>query len=437
MDLRRRKLISLVNPGSFKKKYGRKQVLIIGACIIILLAIVGYASYVLYNDIKIGYTPETPPLDKLSNQMVFQAPILGSISIAKLFVLTIRGLAILLVLLEFIVILKGDNTGKIIVSLYGLLLLALGSGEVGLREVYLILISTLVLLYLHPITRGWRQLLRGHIPNIRIGGSLSITGFTVILYYLLPIALSIGAAGLIVDISEAIKSRELGVPPPLPDIWSIFSQSRLAIIIISLVVIGIFAWFVRELGETLIYMSLITPDEAYRRIKGMINRDIIELNMDKSWHQSIPTGLFVSLASIFAYGYIIIISDRIDNVFQRLFGSSPWYIPELLGVGVLILAWGLVRREFRRMLTLKGKIGFSVKSIMLLIGLVALIVYFWYQGQTTLDPIYYALGLKEPSGKGDIIRSLGLWPNDFYSRLESIFKSFESTARFVVRFLWG
>jgi len=437
LDLRTNRLVSHIDLGNLKKKYANKHVLIFGAGIIFLLAVVGYTSYVLYNDIKAGYTLETPPLDKLSKQVVLQAPVFGSVSLAEFFIFTIKGLSILLILLEFIVILKGDNTGRIIVSLYGLLLLALGSGEVGLREVYFILFTTLVLLYLHPITRGWRQILKGYIPRIKVKGSLTVTGFTIILYYILPIALSVGAAGLIVSLSEAIGSRELSVPPPLPDIWNVFMQSRLAILAVSLVVIGIFSWFIREFGETIIYLLLITPEEALRRIKSMINMDIVELKMDKTWHQSIPIGLFVSLASIFAYGYIIIVSDEIDKVFQQWFGSSPWYIPEALGIGVLIFTWGLVRREFRRMLTLKGKTGFNMKSLTLLIGLLALIIYFWHQGQTTLDPIYYALGLKKPTSKGDIIRNLGLWPDNFYNRLESMFKSFESTARIVVRFLWG
>ncbi|MEB3755515.1 MAG: hypothetical protein GSR79_01455 [Desulfurococcales archaeon] len=437
MDLRTKRLVSHINLGNIKKKYANKHVLIFGAGIIFLLAVVGYTSYVLYNDIDAGYTLETPPLDKLSKQVVFQAPVFGSVSLAEFFIFTIKGLSILLILLEFIVILKGDNTGRIIVSLYGLLLLALGSGKVGLREVYFILFTTLVLLYLHPITRGWRQILKGYIPSIKVKGSLTITGFTIILYYILPIALSVGAASLIVSLSEAIGSRELSVPPPLPNIWNVFMQSRLAILAVSLIVIGIFSWFIREFGETIIYLLLITPEEALRRVKSIINRDIMELKMDKAWHQSIPIGLFVSLASIFAYGYIIIVSDEIDKVFQQWFGSSPWYIPEALGFGVLIFAWGLVRREFRRMLTLKGNIGLSVKSLILLIGLLALIIYFWHQGRTTLDPLYYALGLKEPTSKGDIIRNLGLWPVNFYNRLESMFKSFESTARFVVRFLWG
>ncbi|MCE4614585.1 MAG: hypothetical protein F7B60_03560 [Desulfurococcales archaeon] len=437
MVLRTRKVIPLVSIGNLKRKYINRQVLIIGIGILFLLAIVSYTSYILYIDIKIGYTPHTPPLDMLSNQVIFHAPLLGSISTAKLFILTIRALSLLVILLELVVILKGENTGRIIVLLYGLLLLALGSGRVGFREVYLILLTTLILLYLHPFTRGWRQILRKRVPRIGMKGSLLLTSFTIILYYVLPIALSIGTAGVIVGLSEAVKAKQLSVPPPLPDIWSVFTESRLAILIVSLVVIGIFSWFIREFGETLINLLLLTPEEAFRRIKGIIRRDILELEMDKAWHQSIPIGLFVAVASIFAYGYIVIISDRINYVFQQWFGSAPRYIPEILGLGFLIFAWGLIRREFRRMFTLKGKGGFSVKSMVTLLGLLALIFYYWYKGQTTLDPIYYALGLKEPSVNGDIIRNLGLWPSNFYDKLEGMFKSFESTARLVVRFLWG
>jgi len=102
-----------------------------------------------------------------------------------------------------------------------------------------------------------------------------------------------------------------------------------------------------------------------------------------------------------------------------------------------VFAWGLVRREFRRVLSLKGEPGINLKALALLAGILGVILYYWMTGQGSLDPIYYALGLKKPSGNGDIIRRLGLWPSDFYGGLEGMFKNFEDTARLVVRFLWG
>ncbi|MEB3758737.1 MAG: hypothetical protein GSR87_02630 [Desulfurococcales archaeon] len=412
------------------------QVAVFSSGILFLLAVSLYTSIILYRDISAGYTVNTPPLNKMSATPI-PVPIIGGMSLASLIVYTIRGLSILLILLVVIVLLRGESTGRVILSLYGLMLLALGSGKVGFREVYLVSTVTLLLLYLHPVTRGWRQILRRKFPITRISGSAWITSFSIILFYIVPIGVSLGAADVIVGVSRALESRSLGVPPPLPDLWNVFRGSRLAILLVSLVVLGVFSWVVREFGDTLIYFTLITPGEAVRRVRGLVRRELRDLEMDRLWHQSIPTGLFVALASIFVYGYIILISNRITELFQEYLGGYPKYFPILLGLAVTVFAWGIVRREFRKILTLKGEAGINLKAIVLLVGLIGLILYYWQTGQGSLDPIYYALGLKQPSGNGDIIRKLGLWPSDFYKGLEGMFKNFENTARLVVRFLWG
>ncbi len=412
------------------------QVAIFSSGMLFLLAVSLYTSIVLYRDISTGYTVNTPLLDKMSKTPI-QVPIIGGISLASLIVYTIRGLSLLLILLVVVVLLRGESTGRVILSLYGLTLLAMGSGKIGFREVYLVSMATLLLLYLHPVARGWRQILRRKFSITRIGGSAWITFLSMMFFFIVPIGVSLGVADVIVGVSRALESRSLGVPPPLPDLWNVFRGSRLAILLVSLVVLGVFSWMVREFGDTLIYFTLITPGEAARRVRGLVRRELRDLEMDRLWHQSIPTGLFVALASIFVYGYIILISNRITELFQEYLGGYPKYFPILLGLAVTVFAWGIVRREFRKILTLKGEAGINLKAIVLLFGLLGLILYYWQIGQGSLDPIYYALGLKRPSGSGDIIRKLGFWPNDFYKGLEGMFKNFNDTAKLVVRFLWG
>jgi len=412
------------------------QVAVFASGTLFLLAISLYTAIILYRDISTGYTVNTPPLDKTAT-VTFTVPLIGGLSLASIIVYTMRGLSLLLILLIVVVLARGENTGRVILSLYGLMLLAMGSGKVGFREVYIVSIVTLILLYLHPVTRGWRQVLRRKHPMIRIGGSAWITVFSLILFYIVPIAVSLGASDVIVGVSRGLEAKSLAVPPPLPDLWGVFRGSRLAVLLVSLAVLGLFSWIVREFGETLVYFTLITPGEAVRRVKSIVSRELRDLEMDRLWHQSIPTGLFVALASVFVYGYVILISDRITGLFQEYLGGYPKFFPILLGLTVSILTWALVRREFRKVLSVKGEVGVNLKAIVLLAVILGLILYYRHAGQASLDPIYYALGLKHPSGNGDIIRKLGLWPSDFYGRLEGMFKNFEDTARQVVRFLWG
>jgi hypothetical protein len=412
------------------------QVAVFASGLLFLLAISTYASLMLYQDISRGYTVNTPPLNKMTST-IFTMPAIGSMSLASLIVYTVKGLSLLLILLIIIVLLRGESTGRVIVSLYGLLLLALGSGRVGFREVYVVSTVTLLLLYLHPVTRGWRQILKRKFPETWINGSALITSFSMTLFYIVPIALSLGTADVIVGVSRVLESKNLGVPPPLPDLWNVFKGSRLAILLVSLVVLGLFTWVIREFGETLIYFALITPEEASRRVKNYVIEELKDLEMDRLWHQSIPTGLFVALASVFVYGYIILISDRITLLLQGYLEGYPKYFPVLLGLSIAMLAWGIVRKEFRKILSLKGEAGINFKAITLLLGILGLILYYWHIGQGSLDPIYYALGVKQPTSNGDIVKNLGLWPSNFYERLEGMFKNFEDTARLVVRFLWG
>ncbi len=398
-----------------------------------------YASYRLAAAAHSGYSAENPPFNKLPGAPVVSLPYLGPQSMAELAVLGVKMLAVLLGILATYYSIRGGGMAKSIIYLYVLLVIAAGTGRVGLRDIAVLITATMLLLYTYPFRRSVELALRGKGgAMLQSSGSRAASLAFTLASYFIPLSLSIGVASIIAAMAVIATRIRLDVPPPLPNIWSLFLETRVAFIVLGLAAILVALWLIGDLLESVLLMAILMPEEALDTAYREASRDLEELEAWRTWHQAIPLRLYTMLASIIIYIVALEVIDRIEALLKPYLAPGiPWYIRSLLSLAVVVALWSTISEKLKNLIMVRGSLRFNWAAAALTVMIVGFLVALWYQGAGTLDPIYYALGLEKPTGSGDVISILNLWPQGVDAKIEGMFKSFEKIARLVIKFLWG
>ncbi len=410
------------------------------AGVVVASALVLYTSYRLATITFQEYSADTPPFNQLPGAPVAPLPYLGPQSLAGLAVLGVKALAVILGFLATYYSLRGGGVGRSIMYLYVLLVIATGTGNVGLSDIAVLVTATMLLLYTYPFRRGVELALYGKgRPEFRSSGSRAASLAFTLASYFIPLSLSIGIASIIAGMTAVATRIRLDVPPPLPNIWDLFLETRIAVIVLGLTVILVVLWLIGDLIEGILLVAILTPEEALDLAYREAMRDFEDLESWKTWHQAIPLRLQTFLASIIIYIVVLEVIGSLETLLDPYLATAglPWYFRSLLSLAVVIALWRSVADKLRKLITMQGDLELNRTALALTVMMIGFLVALWQQGAGTLDPIYYALGLKAPTSSGDVISKLNLWPQDIGARIEGMFKSFEKIARLVIRFLWG
>jgi len=420
-----------------------RHVLVYFLAYIATVVVVVYTSYNLLREVYLGYSATTPPLDMLPRDVIASLPYLGPVTLGGIIALALKAGGLLLFLSIIYNTLKASSFDRVITSLYFLMMIAIGTGNLTLEDTYRLIWSTLIILYLYTMNRGWlitvktlRDKGTGRLSRLRVSSRLLVNSVMIPVSYLLPIAIALGSSAIVVSITEYIRTSDISFPPPISTIWMVFSYTRLAILLVAISVILVLSLVFREIADGILLLLFITPKEGKDRVIDEVRREAWGLASNRVWHLSIPVNLFTLIAMMLSYVIVYSMMPAIEEIVPG-FKSLPWYLGVAVSFSVSLLVWGVVRREVRRMLAMKGESGLSVKSLLLLMFLLLFIVIGWIQGRWGIESIYQALGIAPPSSQGDVLSQLGLWPHNLYTRLQDFFINLEEKARTVVVFLWG
>ena len=302
-------------------------------------------------------------------------------------------------------------------------------GVLRIDDVLLMASTSLVLLYLYPYRR--KYVVEEKHPAAKIKSSI-INPVSTVSIYVLPPLLALAGSAAVSSAIEFVVGMKLGLPPPLPDIWSLFSATRLAYMLVAVLVTAAVLWVLGELAEGLLLFFTLTPRDARDRALSAVREEWRSLEEWRTWHQRIMVWSASTLAGILAYPIIYSVLWRLV---ARAGGTLPGWVLLAADLGAAIVVWRLFHTYVGRIVVHRGGTRGSAPILLPLI-IVAAYVASAMLGLLSLQPVYYALGLKPPSSSGDMLS--GIWSDEALRRsLEGMFKEFERIARIIVKLLWG
>ncbi|MDK2383222.1 MAG: hypothetical protein QI199_00235, partial [Candidatus Korarchaeota archaeon] len=176
----------------------------------------------------------------------------------------------------------------------------------------------------------------------------------------------------------------------------------------------------------------LTPRDALLRARKAVEEDLGMLEAWSTWHQRIMVWSASTIMGVLIYPLVYGATWRIV---WRAGASMPSWLLLAVDLTATILLWRLFHLYVRGIVVHRG-VHRGAALVAVPVALLASYAVLAMLGIVPVDPIYYALGLRPPSSRGDVLSSV--WSNEAMRRsLEGMFKEFERVARIVVRLLWG
>jgi len=404
-------------------RYLRRRVVAEATSRLIPAFIVAYTAYLVGMHAVRGISPHTWPLITLN-----AFSLAGTNASILAYYAIITTVAVAIVASGYYAFTIG-STHKAVTALGIIPLVSASLGNLRMGDVILVAMVSLLLLYIYPYRR--RYIIGVSDKGVSASGWRPGSTVSAALFYAAPPLLAIGGSAIVAAAISFTANLNLGVPPPLPDIWRLFASTRLAYILIAILVTVGVLWVIGEFAGGLLLFYTLTPRDAVSRASRILLEEEHMLKSWSTWHQRIIIWSASTIMGVLSYPIMYGVTWRLLG---RLGASMPGWMMMAVDLAAVILVWRVFHIYVRRVVVHRGEAYRSLLAVPL--SLVVLYTVLSALGLLPQQPLYYALGLRPPSSRGDVLA--GVW-NDKYigGTLEGMFKEFERIARIVIKLLWG
>ncbi len=354
-------------------------------------------------------------------------------------------IALLLVALIFYQSLRLKGLHWAIATYYILLALAVGLGpdlltpRALLAAVVATILSLLSMSYrrvLHFIVTGRDWTVKYSVSKGSLPGSILYMTLTT----LAPLLIAIGASLLVLSAASALEALELGLPPPLPDIWDLFKSTRIGVFLALLAVIWFSIWVTNNVFETIIMIATLRRVQALDLARNQALKEYAELSRFNSREDKINAWILSSIGALLIYPIIYANYAQLSEPLSRLLGETivPRWLTYAAGLAALMIVLWTARRLVTNLTTARGLAGRRWTLFYASLTIITIIYLYATLGGETLSLMKGVVGLDETQSlRNDPLGSFLLSGNNLWIRLEILYSRIEGLLRMIIWFLWG
>lgn len=399
--------------------------------------------YAIYEPVWHIYVGMRSVIERILPPYMAFSPVYDGYTLLWFFTMLARILVIVIAAIAVVHAFYEKNIHKSIVLIYTIIVLEALTLGLNLSSIAKATLVSMILLYSFPYRRKFlveRLDTGGSSIKYRHDKAQTILGAGI--SYMMPIIIALSAAIVAGSIINFILGLRLPFPQPLPDLWMLIKNTRIGLLLVSILVIGVVVWFSNNLVESAVLAISIQPEDAASLAVEEIRDTVDMLEKGRTWHQRLIQYSFLLIAGAFIYPVVNFLVRRILLILSpgtiseiKIMG---FHVLSLVDIAITILVWRIMYRQLRRMITMEGKPRFLSLPVIITIVFIAVLVLLSYTNPATMHVFLQALGVEKPMPETDVVTKLGLWDNNIImEKIENTIRFIDKAIRLATKFLWG